>query len=145
MPLPHKLGTLTPVIYFRDANGHILLAPYSAFPTPEGYVREEADTLPKIDKLTDMMREQERQLLRRERMHEDALTGEARKRVYDRLTERLISSKTSEYEKDFIRAYLLLREERRERFHAKYEEFNAYFHAREFDIGNRRADEEKAP
>jgi hypothetical protein len=144
MPLPHKLGTLTPVIYFRDANGHILLAPYSDFATPSGYERYEAGTLAEIDRLTAQLREQELRTLRREHQHEGDLYELVHRRVRDRLYERLTSASTSALEKDFIRAYLELRSERQRRiYHARYEEYNFYLHAREFDLGKRDAASEE--
>jgi hypothetical protein len=145
MPQMHHLGSLTPVVWFRDSTGHVIVAPYSTFPTPNGYIREEADTLPKIDRLTSMLMAQERIKLQAEHLHEDEITARARQQVKERLEARLISSETSEYERDFIRHYLLLREERRAKFHPKWDEFVIYNHAREHSLGNRRADEEKAP
>ena len=53
----HKLGTLTPVVYFvahrvpTHAEGYVMLAPYTGCPTPPGYSREYADTLDAVDRL----------------------------------------------------------------------------------------------
>lgn len=53
-------GHVTPIIYFRYPNGHIVLAPYSAMPTPHAAIREEADNLPLIQKLEDRLVQQEK-------------------------------------------------------------------------------------
>ena len=159
MPLPHKLGTLTPVIYFLCAEGHAVLAPYSDYDTSAcEYLhpstglrcglpchREGADSLPAIDKLQAKLTRQENAKFAFEKALDEAQIEAGRRRVTESLKARLYSAVTPEAEKDFIRAYLELREEKRARHHAKWEAYNVYIHAREHDIGNRRPDEERSP
>jgi len=156
----HKLGSLSPVIYFRCREGHVVLAPYSDYPTPpacefqrpitgaqcgQPVMRDGADSLPAIDKLQTALTKQENEKLALEQ-HFDLMQTEAgRKRVGDSLYAKLVSSATSEVEKDIIRAYLQLRPELRGKHHAKWNAAQVYIHAREFDLGKKREDQENAP
>jgi hypothetical protein len=146
MPLPHKLGSLSPVIYFQNSYGYVVLAPYSDFPTPRGFERREAGDLPSIDKLTERLTSQERRIAEREHQYECAVEEVISRRVNSLLMSRLVSSSTPEAAKDFIREYLKLRIEKRARYHARFAEYATYhFHAREFDLGDRPADQERTP
>ena len=138
-----KPGTIEPVIYFRFPDGHLTLAPYSDFPTPEGAIREGAETLSQVDRLQERLVAQERVEWERE-VETDAARFQTRMdEVRDRLYARMTSSSTSEYEKEFIKLYLQLRNEKRAKYQQRWLERTAYLHAREFDIGNRRADVEE--
>lgn len=160
MPLPHQLGTLTPVIYTECAAGHIVLLPYSDCPTPSGceYLapvtsqrcglavhREGADTLAKIGKLERRLTAQENSKLEAEAVADHNMRGAALQRVRDNLLQKLYSSATPEAERDFIREWLKLSDERRARHEAKYAAYSVYVHAAHYDLGNRRADEERNP
>ena len=144
----HKLGTLTPVVYFvnhrdpRHAEGHILIAPYTGFPAPEGYSTEYADTLAAVDKLQKRLQEQTRREFAAEQR---ALYGDGavRDAIHERLLARLVSSETSEHDKDFIRAWLKVREDKRDYFARQFECRNSYLYAREMDLGSRHADSEE--
>jgi hypothetical protein len=142
MAIRRALGTLEPVIYFRNARGHVMLAPYSSMPTPAGYEREEAGSLPEIDKLIALLSAQETRQLRAEHEREEAIGELVRNKVRDNLMQRLCSSETSAMERDFIHGYLALQEDKRIARHAKYSEYVFYLHARDFDLGNRGAGEE---
>jgi hypothetical protein len=54
-------------------------------------------------------------------------------KVRDRLYAKMISSSTTPYEREFIRLYLELREEKREKYRQKFLGDQAYFIAREYD------------
>lgn len=144
-----KLGTLTPVVYFvahrdpRHPEGYIMLAAYSAQPTPPGYSREYADTLDAVDKLQKRLQEQTRQEFESEREAIEAAGGSVRALIRDRLMAKLASSSTSEHDKDFIRAWLVVREDRRAEFARHFEMRNYVIHARENNLGKRRADSEE--
>lgn len=150
MTIRRAFGTLSPIIYFvsetTDAEGrhNIMLAPYSAYPTPSGYSREEADTLPKVDDLQKRLQDQESRKLKSEA---ESLWGmnAVRQKIIEDLRQRLYSSDTPLYERDFITAYLSLAEERRAKWQAKFAEATMYLYARENDLGSRHADEERAP
>jgi hypothetical protein len=138
-----KPGCIEPVIYFRYSDGRVVLAPYSDFPTPEGAIREGADTLSAVDRLQERLVAQERREWEQE-AEQDADRFKTRiDEVRDRLYSRMTSSSTSEYEKEFIRLYLQLRNEKRAKYQQRWLERTAYLYAREFNLGNRRADSEE--
>jgi hypothetical protein len=145
MPLPHKFGTLSPVIYFAHPDGHLTIAPYTDAPTPEGAIRCEAGSLVEIDRLQAKLNSQCKAEFEEEMAADDAATAVGRARVRDKLYQMLTSSATSEAEKDFIREYLKLREEKREKHHQKYAQYVTFLHAREFDLHGRDPNTEKAP
>ena len=138
-----KPGTIEPVIYFRFSDGHLMLAPYSDFPTPENAIREGAETLAQVDRLQERLVAQEKLEWEREVETDSARFQTRMDEVRDRLYARMTSSSTSEYEKEFIKLYLQLRNEKRAKYQQRWLERTAYLHAREFDIGNRRADVEE--
>ena len=138
-----KPGCVAPVIYFRYPNGHLTLAPFSDCPTPDGAIKEEADTLPAIDKLVDQLRKQEYENSQREMQHDSNQFAAKEKEIRDRIYQRISSSATTEYEKEFLRYYLQLRDERkREKHRELYMQAQWFLHARENDLGDREADKE---
>ena len=153
MATPHKLGTLEPVIYFvnhRDPAhppGYILIAPMTDCPTPEGYSREGADTLADVDRLQTTLQRQEVAAAEREMAYDDTLVAAKFAEVRDRLTARMVSSATHPYEREFIAAYLRLRDDRRSEFQRRFlcdVAARACLWARENDIPrNRGAGEER--
>lgn len=134
-----KFGTLEAVIYFRNVNdptrplGWIILAPYTDCPTLPGYERDGADSLPAIDRLQKVLEEQEYAERCADVLHDERTFGPMRDAIRDKLYAKLISSSTHPYEKDFIRAYLAHRIDKRTKWHEKYLEYNTYLNAREFD------------
>jgi hypothetical protein len=137
-----KPGCIEPVIYFRYPDGHLVLAPYSDFPTPPDAIREEAETLMQVDALERRLQQQERDNWERESVRDANLIDARKQSVRDRMMSRLMSGATSEYEKDFIRAWFQLRADHpRKKYYA--EQFQCYLTARHFDLGNRRADTEE--
>ena len=139
-----KPGTVAPVVYFRYPNGHLVLAPFTDCPTPDNAIREEVDTLPAIDRLVDTLRKQEYQASQNEMQYDMNLFAAKDKEIRDKLYARLTSGSTSEYEKEFLRYYLQLRDERkRETYRQRFLEAQWYLHARENNLGNRAADKEE--
>lgn len=146
-----KIGTLEPVIYFvnetdpRRPRGHIVLAPYSSFPCPSTHRAEAAETISEVNKLQSRLIEQTRAELIDEKLSEESATARARERVVDSLRERMISSSTSAFERDFITHYLWLRDEKkREKWRGILEGTQMYLHALEMDQDPARgADEER--
>lgn len=141
--MTRKAGCIEPVIFFRYPNGHLTLAPYSDFPTPEGSIREGADTLAQVDILQERLVAQEREEWAKEVEVDEARFQTRMDEVRDRLYARMTSSSTPAYEKEFIGLYLKLRNEKRHRHRQRWLERTAYLTAREFDIGNRAADSEE--
>src|SRR5882724_4678591 len=138
-----KPGCIEPVIYWQHPDGHLTLAPFSSAPTPEDCNRYEADTLAAVDTLCARLCQQEHEAAERE-MRQDMNFREPReKAIRDRLYQRMTSGSTTEYEREFIKLYMQLRDERkRETYRQRYKEYSWYLHAREHDLGSRRADEE---
>lgn len=148
MAVSRTLGTLSPVVYFvnhrdpRHPEGYLMPAPYSSMSTPEGYSRHEACTLREVDALQRRLYEQAYREREAALEKDDAQWRARLERVNDSLYASLASSSTSEYEKEFIRLYLRLRDDKRERYRQRFMEFVLFNHARENDLGDRRADEE---
>lgn len=128
-----KRGSIEPVVYFINQSGHVLLAPYSAMATPDGYRREEAGTLGDVDKLQVLLVMQERRQWEREAAQEESLFGARLDAVRDRLYARMTSAGTGAYEKEFIRHYLQLRIEKRDKHRQRFEHREAFLWAREND------------
>lgn len=143
--MQHKLGTLEPVIFFRNHRdpahppGYLMLAPYSDFPTPSGYTREAAGTLADVDRLQRTLIEQERRDAEADALHDEAVLGRRYAEMTDKLRAKMVSSSTSAYDHDFIEAYLKVREERRERHRQRFMERTMFLHAREMDTPKDRA------
>lgn len=140
----NKPGTLN-VIYFVHADNHrIMLAPYTGFPTPYNHTREVANTLTEVSTLQRRLQEQERRDAERE-----YITGESKMEalsqvIRDKLYARMASSATTEYEKDYIRAWLELKDEKkRQRYAEIFHLRQHYLWALEMDSArNRKSDEE---
>lgn len=134
-----KLGSLEPVVYYRNHRdpvhppGFLMLAPYSDFPTPPGYTREAADSLAEVDKLQRTLIEQERRDAEADLLYNEVVMGAKRAEVYDRLRQRMVSSATTPYEREFIELYLKLGEEKRERHRQRFMERTMFLWAREMD------------
>lgn len=137
-----KPGCIEPVIYFRYRDGHINLAPYSDFPTPDDAIREYADTLDAVDRLEAILQRQEREAWEREAERDEALLDARRKALRDRIYQRISSSETDEWNKEFYRLYLQVSDDKKARYRQRFLEREMYLHARHNDIGKRRADEE---
>ena len=122
------------VRYFCNAFGNILLPPDDATRCPSGYESCEANTLPEIDMLRDRLVAQTRRELDAQAIRDEYTFGAKRKATLDSLTTKLASSTTSEYEKEFIRYYLQLRdEEKRKNYQKRFACDTAYFELRELD------------
>lgn len=148
-------GKIEPVIYFRcydpelasphRPRGYLLIAPYTACPTPLGYEQCAAETLAEVDKLEAILVRQEREGWEQELEIEETKFSEARNKIRDNLYARMTSSSTDEWEKEFIRLYLQLRDERKkEKYRQRFLERSAYLWARHNDTPpGRGVDEEK--
>lgn len=140
----HKPGTIPPVIYFvnhtnsRHPVGYLELATYSAEPTPDGFSREEAGTLREAYALQTRLQEQAYQERRAEYEMDQARWAERKQRVRDSLMRTLASSSTSEYEKEFIRLYLQLRDgEKRKKYESLWLQRTSFLWALEMDSHGR--------
>ena len=147
-------GYIEPVVYFvctrpeltnpqRPLNYH-LIAPYTGCPNPDGYERREARTLPEARTLERTLVQQEREGWEQEAEVEQAKFAQVSQEIRDRLYARMTSSTTDEWEREFIRLYLQLRDERKaEKYAAIYQQRHAYLHALHFDTPKGRGVDEE--
>ena len=119
--------------YFRNASGVINLPPTDDTPCPPTYERCEANSLAEVDALQRALQSQTYARTSLEQAHDDATFADARERVRSDLTARISSNTTSQYEKDFIRAYLQLRDEKREKYRSRFVCDTAFLEMREND------------
>jgi hypothetical protein len=152
-----KPGTIEPVWFFINGTdpahppGYILLAPYTggsgsdrcSCPTPAGYRLEYADTLAAVDKLERILQHQEYEAAQREGQRDMELLETKRKELRDRIYQRIASSETDEWNKEFLRLYLQLSDDRKKKLYAqRFLERESFLWARHNDIGDRPAGEE---
>ena len=146
----HKLGTLAPCIYFVNhqdpahREGYLILAPYSSMPTPNGYSREEATTLRECYRLQQRLQEQEAEDWKRESSHDIELLRARFRQTRDRMIQRMASSSTTAFDRDFMAAYLQLQEQKLEKHERNFECRDAYLRSLEFDTPRGRRDDEES-
>lgn len=146
----YALGQLSPVIYFENASGHLLLAPlevghgmelarkiYEEQYRPKGFEWREAGTLNDVDRLQKRLVEQEMKDYRRRDAVDDANTERVHSEVASNLRQRMASSSCSAYERKFIGLYLQLRESKRGTARQRWQEAQMYLWAREHDSGTK--------
>ena len=121
------------LIYFRNAAGDISLPPTDDTPCPPDYMRCEANTLTEVDALQRELQSATYRRSQLELIRDEQAFATARERVRSDLTARIASSATSEYEREFIRLYLQLREDKRAAYRARFECDRAYLEMREND------------
>jgi hypothetical protein len=136
------LGTLQPITYFENyTTGEIALPPtdetaYHIKPemARRGFEYKEATTLREIDKLQHKIQDWEYKVGQQAQEHDEQLAIKVRSSVRQRLMSRMVSGSTHPWERDFIKNYLMLREEKRDKWQ---KEFNlhrdCYFSLREND------------
>jgi hypothetical protein len=138
-------GSLRPVIYFENKDHYVILPPeeigvvgiarsvYERKYKHEGWEWREAGTLGEVDALQKRLVDQE---VRRDTAMADR-NSEMRERLFRQsgavLRQRMVSSDTTPWERDFIKAYLALRENRRDKYRDALMHHNYYIWAREQD------------
>ena len=120
--------------YFEAEDGRLSLPPTDDTPTPPGYIRKEANTLTEVDALQHRLQQATYERCQKELQHDEAAFSVARKDTYDRLYSRMHSAATSEYEREFIKYYLQVRQpERRAEYRKKFACDTAFLELREND------------
>jgi hypothetical protein len=139
-----KPGSVPPIFYFvnhqnpQRPEGYIELAPYSAAEPPPGYSREYVDTLPGVDRLQERLTEQYTREAEAEYEMDQARWARVKDRVRDSLYAKMTSGSTPPYEREFIRLYLQLREEKRKKYRDIWLQRTMYLYVREMDqVGDR--------
>lgn len=145
------LGTLDPVIFFKRADGHILLPPveigqglattrrlfHERFER-QGYMWCEAATLADVDRLQTQLRDQETRIRSAQGEKMDAIRERVWGEIASSLRTRMASSACSPYEREFISLWLQLRDnEKRKQFMQRWTERNDYLWAREMDAATK--------
>jgi hypothetical protein len=152
MAVYRALGSLEPIIYFEDRDGQIMLPPttedarwlYQSKYSKEGWEWKEAGTLAEVDVLQKRLVAEERRRDEATAERDDRAGVVKWRAVGDALRERMISSSTSPYERDFIAAYLQVREDRRERHRQRWLERTSYLWAANMDSGTKPTDRMKS-
>jgi hypothetical protein len=138
----YALGTLKPIPYFENVNtGEIAIPPSDESVNfcrdgmyRHGYVLKEARTLREIDKLQHQIQDFEYRQSQEQMERDSTFMARVRSSVRQRLLDRMVSSSTHPWERDFIKTYLMVRDEKREHWQ---KEFNlhrdCYFALREYD------------
>lgn len=153
-------GSLDPVIYFENASGYVILAPqqigqgtalakkiYEERYRPAGWEWREAGAngLHEVDALQKKLIDQE---VSRDRRMADKSSYErdvVRREIAESLRNRMTSAATSEFEREFIRYYLELREDsKRDKYREALKQRNYYLWAREQDSSTKVEDRMKS-
>jgi hypothetical protein len=121
------------LVYFKSRDGTISLPPTDDTPCPPGYMRCEANTLDEVDKLQKRLQQATYERCQRELQRDEEAFAESRERVRANLTARIASSATTEYERDFLKLYIQLREDKRDKYRSRFTCDRAYLLAREND------------
>lgn len=137
----YSMGQLDPIVYFQNREGEIWLPPSTqqALAVKDqmrarGFELKEANSLDKIDRLQKELQDWEYRKKERDCERLDTLRAEVRRGVRDRLVAKMVSSSTTPYERDFIQAYLMLSDDKRDHFRKRFMCDNiAYFEKRESD------------
>lgn len=166
----YKLGSLSPVIWWEKRNGivavhgcpiekHILIPPteigdngalarqlFQARPhnrpsyKDQGYQWNEAGTLKEVQTLQARWEDQEMKVLRHMGHHDHTVRQRIHGEVAGRLRQRMASSATSAYERDFIEYWLQLRQSKQDEYTKKWEDKIFYNQALEFDSSHKLED-----
>lgn len=147
-------GSLEAILYFEREDGHVVLPVYDAgcpeqarrifdqryknHPSEKWQWRETDGTLSAVDALQKRLCDQE--IRRDNRMMEShqAVREAWRKQVASSLYARMTSAATSEFEREFIKIYLTLRDDaKRDKYRQQLEHRNHFLWAREFDSGTK--------
>jgi hypothetical protein len=154
----YALGRLSPIIYYENVDGVIVLPPTTEDARyfyekrgadgrsfkDNGFEIREADTLQAVDTLQRRLVEAERRRLGDVAERDERVSEAIWKKRGEDLRARLVSGSTSEYEKDFIRLYLQLRDEKRAKHRQRWLEAQMYLEAREFDSSHKAEDRMRA-
>jgi hypothetical protein len=119
--------------YFERRDGTILLPPSDDIPCPADCIDREANTLAEVDALQRRLQQATYARCQRELIADEQAFAIARSEVASRLSARMASSATTPYEKDFLREYVKLREEKRDKYRARFACDRAYLELREND------------
>jgi hypothetical protein len=144
------------VIYFENYSGHILLPPEEIGKGPalarkifeeryerQGYMWREAGTLWDVDKLQKRLVDQSQRELDQQAARVSNAREVARSQTRSNLYQRMASSDCDPWEREFIRYWMDLDDQKKKTFEQRFKERNMYLWAREQDSGTRASDRVK--
>lgn len=149
MSIRRAMGTLRPIIYFENHKdpskplGYIMLSPETNTPNyyvPEGYETCEAGTLAEVTKLQKKLEQQEFDERDVELEAYKQQYAEARKEKRANLVKLMLSPDTDAHDRQFIEAYLQIREDRRAKYEQRFAERHAYLNILAFDENKAQAE-----
>lgn len=106
----------------------------------QGYQWREADTLGKVQELQRRWIEQEMKVRRHMGQRDHTVRQHVHAEVASRLRQKMASSSTTPWERDFIKYWLDLRESKQDEYTKKWEDMHFYSQALEFDSTHRLED-----
>jgi hypothetical protein len=113
------------LVYYETQKGEILLPPTSDTPCPPECILREANTINEVHALEKRLQQQEMGRIEQQLERDYERTEQARKRSRSKLIDRINSCATDEYTRDFLKHWLMLRDEK------KFEYYKTQFRARE--------------
>lgn len=122
------------VVYHVNRDGVIEIPIPDTTPPKPGFQKMYAGTLGEIDILQHRLEQQEREQLERLAQRDESVWSAKREAIRSSLYQRMISSSTSAYEREFIGLYLKLREERRLKYQQRFLEYTCYSQVREMGL-----------
>lgn len=166
----YKLGSLSPTIWWEKVNGivrvhgcpiekHILIPPTEIGDggrlarqlfvdarmgklsyKDQGYQWRETGTLKDVQDLQRRWVEQEMKVRRHMGFYDETVRKKVHAEVAGRLRQRMASSSSTPFERDFIAAWLDLRESKQDEYTKKWEDMHFYSQALEFDSNHKLED-----
>ena len=140
------MGRLRPVYYLENGSGHLMMLPEEIGEGPtmarkmyeeryraQGFEWREAATLNEVNRLQERLADQYKREAQRRADVLDASDERHYKRSASDLYQRMISSDCGQVEKDFIRAWLDLRGEKKSKWQSEVQNTISYIWAREND------------
>jgi hypothetical protein len=122
------------LVYFEGPKGDILLPPTSDTPCPPGYILREANYINEVHELERKLQRQDMDRFEQQLERDYNVTEAKRAEVRRRLAARIDSCATDEYTKEFLRNWMMLRDEkRREYYKNQFRCREVYLEALHFD------------
>lgn len=141
-----KSGSISPIFYWQNQKGYVMLLETSEFLGNErlkrymskwGFMLMSAETLKEAEKLQIKLQEQLKKEQEIELAKDEMMTANHRDQIRQRLEARKNSSNTNPYEKEFIRLYLDWRNHKHDIFKKRFTQQIGHLDALEFDNPNK--------
>jgi hypothetical protein len=142
-------GRVTSIIYFASQDGQVILPPttedarwlYRTHYQNRGWEWCEASTLAEVDALQDRLCSLDKDKREMDFERDERKFAEGRERIRSSIYQRMISSSTSPFMRDFYWYYLHVHQpEKREQYRQRYFEATSYLWSREMDNSTKATD-----